>query len=133
MLNKSWCESLIAKTDPSVTEKAESLNVIEESEGTFRVDDYTLKVSQDDKPKMNCSCNYWRWQGPEYWATQEGYLLGKPKGTASKPNVKDPKGNHFLCKHAVAVLRHLTNTQKAPISKRASMVKRVVNSYLSGD
>ena len=54
---------------------------------------------------VSCSCDFWRWQGPEHWAKVESYLYGKPRGTASTPDVKDPSGDHRLCKHAAACLR----------------------------
>lgn len=54
-----------------------------------------------------CSCPFWQWQGPEHWAKQEGYLFGKPRGTASQPVVKDPKAEHGACKHVLAVLDRL--------------------------
>ena len=53
---------------------------------------------------LSCTCNFWRWQGPEYHAKQHSYLFGKPVGTASKPDVKDPNGKHWVCKHVAAVL-----------------------------
>ena len=33
-----------------------------------------------------------------------GYLYGRPVGTASKPVIKDPKGKHWVCKHVYAIL-----------------------------
>jgi hypothetical protein len=54
--------------------------------------------------QISCNCNFFRWQGPEHWAKANNYLYGKPVGTASKPDVRDPNGKHWLCKHAVAVL-----------------------------
>jgi hypothetical protein len=54
--------------------------------------------------KLSCTCDFWRWQGPEHWAKVGDYLFGKPSGSASTPDVKDPKGRNRLCKHAVAVL-----------------------------
>tara|TARA_X000000950_G_scaffold288778_1_gene407332 strand:- start:8412 stop:10220 length:1809 start_codon:yes stop_codon:yes gene_type:complete len=58
---------------------------------------------------VSCNCNFWRWQGPEHWAKQSGYLYGKPMGTASKPNVKDPDKQHAACKHVVSVLKYLNS------------------------
>ncbi len=77
-------------------------------------DSYTVKVKAK-APKtikdvgkaqiqVSCNCNFFQFQGPEYWAVTQGYLLGKPAGTATKPDVKDPKGKNRLCKHAIAVL-----------------------------
>jgi hypothetical protein len=54
--------------------------------------------------QVSCSCPFFQWQGPEYWAKANAYLYGAPKGTASKPDVKDPSGKHWACKHVVAVL-----------------------------
>ena len=54
--------------------------------------------------RVSCDCPFFRWQGPEHWAKVNGYLYGKPVGTASRPDVKDPSGKHWACKHVVAVL-----------------------------
>ncbi len=54
--------------------------------------------------KVSCSCPYFRWQGPEHWAKSNGYLYGRPVGTASRPVEKDPKGKHWACKHVYAIL-----------------------------
>ena len=54
--------------------------------------------------QISCSCPFWRWQGPEHWASQNDYLYGKPKGTASTPVIKDPDSQHWMCKHVAAVL-----------------------------
>jgi len=53
---------------------------------------------------LTCSCDFWRFQGPEHWAKVGDYLLGKPRGTAVNPTVKDPKSRNRICKHALAVL-----------------------------
>jgi hypothetical protein len=57
--------------------------------------------------RITCSCNFWQWQGPEYWASQGKYLYGRPRGTATLPNVRDPKKDHHACKHVIAVLNRL--------------------------
>ena len=76
----------------------------------FEVGDYIVTVEakgERSNPDLHltCSCNYWQYQGPEYHATQNDYLLGKVRGTAELPTKKDPKGTHKICKHAYAVLR----------------------------
>jgi len=53
---------------------------------------------------VSCTCNAFRWEGPEHWAKVNGYLYGKPQGTASKPVVRDPDAQHWACKHVVAAL-----------------------------
>lgn len=54
--------------------------------------------------QLSCSCPFWQWQGPEHWAKQNDYLYGNPVGTAARPDAKDPKGDHWMCKHVAAVL-----------------------------
>lgn len=55
--------------------------------------------------QVSCTCPFFRWQGPEHWAKKNSYLYGKPEGTASKPDVKDPKGQHWACKHIIKALQ----------------------------
>lgn len=54
--------------------------------------------------ELSCSCPAWRWLGPEFHAKGEGYLLDKPQGTASTPDVKDPERDNRVCKHVAAAL-----------------------------
>jgi len=53
---------------------------------------------------VSCSCNFFRWQGPEHWAKTNSFLYGKPRGTASTPVIKDPTEKHWACKHVLAAL-----------------------------
>lgn len=66
---------------------------------------------------VSCSCAFWQWQGPEHWAKQNNYLYGTPRGTASKPDIKDPSGTHWACKHVLAALRHAAG-YAMPLKKR---------------
>jgi len=52
--------------------------------------------------KVSCTCDFFRWQGPEHWAKTNGYLYGRPRGNAQSPQVKDPKAQHWACKHILA-------------------------------
>lgn len=71
----------------------------------FKSKDYTIKIRKEKKDlKVSCTCPFWIYQGSEYWAKKLGYLLGKPQGTATKPKVRDPDGEHKLCKHLIASL-----------------------------
>lgn len=56
---------------------------------------------------LTCSCEAWRWLGSEYHAKQERFIDGKPRGTASTPDIKDPKRINRVCKHVAAVLNHI--------------------------
>jgi hypothetical protein len=66
--------------------------------------------------KMSCSCPAWRWQGPEYHAKHENYQDGRPVGTASVPNIRDPHRQHQVCKHVAAVLSFIRKWE-VPLSK----------------
>lgn len=66
----------------------------------------TTKLAKMDL-LVSCSCDFWRWQGPEHYAKIGDYLYGKPRGTASRPDQKDPSGKHRLCKHVVACLNSI--------------------------
>jgi hypothetical protein len=63
-----------------------------------------LKDLRKAQLKCSCDCDFFRWQGPEHWAKANGYLYGKPVGTASKPDERDRKGRHWACKHLLAAL-----------------------------
>lgn len=57
--------------------------------------------------EVTCSCPGWQWLGPEYHAKQKSYIDGKPRGTASTPNIRDPKRINRVCKHVAAVMDHI--------------------------
>jgi hypothetical protein len=63
-----------------------------------------VKYLRKAQVKVSCSCNFFRWQGPEHWAKTNSYLYGKARGTATAPAVKDPNGQHWACKHVLAAL-----------------------------
>ncbi len=65
---------------------------------------------------VSCSCNFFRWSGPEHWAKQNGFLYGRPFGTASKPVVRDPSGKHWVCKHLYAILNEQSKLRFASIT-----------------
>ena len=64
--------------------------------------------------KVSCSCPFWRWQGPEHWAKQRGYLYGRPRGQATSPDIKDPDGQHGACKHVLAVFNLIAQRYRVP-------------------
>lgn len=53
---------------------------------------------------FSCSCKAWRWLGSEFHAKGERYIDGKPVGTASTPDIKDPKRINRVCKHVASVM-----------------------------
>ena len=64
-------------------------------------------LSEIDEITMTCDCPFWRWGGPEFHAKTKKFMLGKPRGSASPPDIRDPDRKHWLCKHAYSVLRRL--------------------------
>lgn len=105
---------ILKSLDPKVISSAESLKAVaggyvdklEGEPSIFRVSDYEVRVSAlAGDIKVSCSCDYWRYQGPEYHAHKNSYLLGKARGTLEPPTKRDPNSTHKLCKHAYAVLR----------------------------
>lgn len=66
--------------------------------------------------QVACTCNFFRWSGPEHWAKSNSFLYGKPAGTASKPEIRDPKGQNWLCKHVYAILRDHQGVKFASVS-----------------
>lgn len=113
--------SLLKDTGREIRDRSRNLNVSARKHTsklrTFKVGDHTVQVGFDIgwdgsdltgvDVKVACSCPFWRYQGPEYWAKQGNYLYGPPQGKATRPTMRDPKGHHRLCKHAVAVLEKM--------------------------
>lgn len=63
--------------------------------------------------KISCTCNFFRWQGPEHHAKVHGYLYETPRGTASEPVIKDPTKVHWACKHIFAVINKVSKYRVA--------------------
>jgi hypothetical protein len=59
-----------------------------------------------DKAQIQCTCTcpFWRWQGPEHWGKKNKFLYQRPRGTASDPVIRDPREQHWACKHVLAAL-----------------------------
>lgn len=80
---------------------------------TFSVDagngPKTVQASLSDKDHvaLSCNCPFWRYNGPEFNAKTNGFMLGQPFGTAAPPDIRDPQRQYWLCKHAYAVLKRL--------------------------
>jgi hypothetical protein len=126
---KSYAE-ITKNLSKGVEERSKGLKVYKEegdgSKQAYRVafkpeyDGFTVEIlTGDDKHPLQskmlalkCNCPAWRFHGSEYWAKQEGYLLGKNKGTGDKPRMRDPKSRNKVCKHVVAVFKTLKKSKK---------------------
>ena len=97
--------------------------------------DYTVKVKGEGNavyaPKMDlkisCTCKDWVYGGPEHWAKTEGYLYGKPQGTAEAPEVRDSGGVKRVCKHVAAVLQKLEGYSMSTSKKASDSWQNPVN------
>lgn len=65
---------------------------------------------------VTCNCPSFRWNGGEHWAKANKYLYGRPRGTASFPEERDPDMRHGVCKHLIAVFNHIRD-QKTKIKR----------------
>ena len=77
------------------------------SKPRYQVD---IKFDKDGRPslaaldvKVKCNCPFFIYNGPEYQAKSDNYLLGNPGGTASPPDIRDPNRVYYICKHIAAV------------------------------
>jgi hypothetical protein len=62
----------------------------------------TIKKVETSDIKVTCDCGFFRFQGPEYHAKTGDYLYGKPRGLATAPEEKDPRGVNLICKHVLS-------------------------------
>jgi hypothetical protein len=72
--------------------------------------------------RISCSCPAWQWLGPEYHAKQKQYMDGRPVGTASPPDIRDPQREHQVCKHVAAVLSTIKKWE-IPLAKSVGGAK----------
>ena len=56
--------------------------------------------------RIGCTCDFWKWQGPDHWAKTDGYLDLKQRSDGSAPTVRDPQGKNRVCKHVYAASRY---------------------------
>jgi hypothetical protein len=121
---------IIRNLHSGVGERSKGLKVYKEhSNGpnqSYRVafkpeyDGFTVDILTEDEKHpldskmlaLKCNCPAWRFHGSEYWANQEGYLLGKTRGSGDKPKSRDPKARNKVCKHVVAVFNFLKKKKK---------------------
>jgi hypothetical protein len=64
-------------------------------------------LSSVEDVAMSCDCPFWQYNGPEFHAVANKFMLGQPFGSASSPDERDPDRKYWLCKHSYAVLRRL--------------------------
>jgi len=52
---------------------------------------------------ISCTCNYWKWNGPDFNAANNGYSE-RSFSDLSDPVVRDPEHKNLICKHVYAAL-----------------------------
>ena len=112
-------EDALRRVSPDVSRRASRLRVRRGPRDSRGIQRFTVQSSGGDPrtvevmrvgaswTRARCSCPAWVFQGCEYHARRGGYLLGHPRGPATPPRTRDPRGKHLVCKHVVAVLRWL--------------------------
>jgi len=55
---------------------------------------------------VSCTCDFWRWNGPDYNAVQDNYSE-RTFSDLSEPQERDPQRVNLICKHVYSVLRQL--------------------------
>lgn len=120
-------QDLIKNTDPKVLQKGSGINLSVKQFSPQRGfwtytcqgskgEQYVVRIKGIAKGnvkqlgkahlQVSCTCDFFRFQGPEHWAKVNKYLWGKPRGTAAAPDQKDPNKKHWICKHLAAALEH---------------------------
>ena len=69
--------------------------------------------------KIGCSCDFWKWQGPDHWASRDGYLDRKPRSNGAAPTVRDPQGKNRVCKHVYAASKFFLKYRMPPPTRAA--------------
>jgi hypothetical protein len=110
-------KEMLVGLDQKILDRATELSVIKNFNRKlmarpleFIVGDHIVTVKMQGSTQapdyfVSCTCNFFQYSGPEYHAHKNGYLLGKPRGSASDPKKRDPDGINKVCKHLVAVMR----------------------------
>ena len=93
----------------------------------YKVNDYIvrikiIKIPEADRKKLtkkalsrilrvknrdifvSCTCNFWKYNGPDYNANKQGYGE-RVFSDLSSPDEKDPQKENLLCKHAYMALK----------------------------
>lgn len=60
---------------------------------------------------ISCTCNFWKYNGPDYNANEQGYGE-RVFSNLSSPDEKDPQKQNLLCKHAYKALKEFKRNFK---------------------
>lgn len=121
-------DQIVSGLDPAIIARANNVPLRKVSQNPL-IKQLEYKVGGNDKPQytvmiravpkgderqygksdllVSCSCRFWRWSGCEYHAYRGDYLYSRenPLGSLSVPEIRDPEGNNFVCKHVYRALQ----------------------------
>jgi len=142
---KVWSE-IVDRLNPSVISKAGDCKVklvrsqpkharwafhVSDPDGSGKTHTVYLKAerrgSAVDLNKVDlrvaCSCEFWKWQGPDYHAASEGYLDRQKRSDGSAPTIRDPDNVNRVCKHVYAA-SSLFMKYKLERRKKSSRIRK---------
>lgn len=124
-------EEILSNTNPEIIDRAKSYKPVLffQNKGTYTYHvpsadrNYRVIVKVTDPKtkdcKVTCECKYWKYYGCEYHANKHNFLYLYPTGRGTKPKIRDPKNQNWVCKHVASVLREMNTKQ---LSKMANKV-----------
>lgn len=65
-----------------------------------------LKKIKNKDVLASCSCRFWKWNGPDFNAYNQGYSE-RTFSNLSQPVERDPTGKYLICKHVYIALKDL--------------------------
>ena len=71
----------------------------------------TLSKIKNRDILVSCDCGFWKWNGPDYNANNQGYGE-RVFSSLSEPNERDPQNEFLICKHVYAALKQFKNEFK---------------------
>jgi hypothetical protein len=71
----------------------------------------TLSKIKNRDILVSCDCGFWKWNGPDFNAFQQGYSE-RSFSDLSEPIERDPQNKFLICKHAYAALKQFRNDFK---------------------
>lgn len=90
--------------------------------------DTTASSVQKMDLQIGCTCDFWKWYGPDYHAKKHGYIDRKPRSDGSTPTERDPEGINRVCKHVYAASNYFLKYKIQKISSRLKDISRQLQS-----
>ena len=81
--------------------------------------------------RVFCSCEAFQYWGAAYHSTQEGYRIPGTGSEGRSPDIRDPNGTGYLCKHLIRVARRVVHQTFPQLLKDFEIISSVKKSYAS--